>query len=542
MKKKSIVIILSLIIITVLSSILYVSYGYITSKIEGNSSSKNFANLSQILEFEFSGGTEKLSSIQDGYFVPGSVLTKTFSVKNTGNVPVYFSINLSDIKITKLVKENGVSKEVDTIFERPEDLEYEIYLNDNLIIRDVLPTEDSAIVYNQYINIDETLNYKKSLENQIADQNKQISMNITFENYFNENLVTNIKLLGNSEQKSRVELYDNASCSGEYVNDSGTLITDSTVCLTDYIEVVEGALYLITGKNNDSIARNLRINYYDADYNWIKQDKQSIAAKANISKSIRIATRTSTSTNNSIKYVRISFMANDMSTISFKLNEPSPKTPIEVLSVGDYDEITGKYVIPFNVNGEVTNIYLDKPLRKIGDVADYIDFKERKIYRYIEEYIYDGTYSFSQYATSVGKTYPCIYTSFSVISRDASKSILFSHAKVTNYTVLDGATYGIWPHNNQTYQGYMYWGIIPDADSTLDNKIGLSKAYTAAENQAVFHPWIRNQVSNGTPPKLYYVRKGEPAKEDIELPSIYSINKNDTITFDTLVQPSVVYE
>ena len=231
MKKKSIVIILSLIIIAVLSSILYVSYGYITSKIEGNSSAKNFANLSQILEFEFSGGTEKLSSIQDGYFVPGSVLTKTFSVKNTGNVPVYFSINLSDIKITKLVKENGVSKEVDTIFERPEDLEYEIYLNDNLIIRDVLPTEDSAIVYNQYINIDETLNYrikvsyKKSLENQIADQNKQISMNITFENYFNESLVTNIKLLGNSEQKSRVELFDvNTITSSQYINDSGVVI------------------------------------------------------------------------------------------------------------------------------------------------------------------------------------------------------------------------------------------------------------------------------------------------------------------------------
>ena len=38
-----------------------------------------------------------------------------------------------------------------------------------------------------------------------------------------------------------------------------------------------------------------------------------------------------------------------------------------------------------------TNIYLDEPLRKIGDYADYIDFKEQKIVRKISKEKIDGT-------------------------------------------------------------------------------------------------------------------------------------------------------
>ncbi|MBO5725586.1 MAG: hypothetical protein J6S00_00815, partial [Clostridia bacterium] len=64
---------------------------------------------------------------------------------------------------------------------------------------------------------------------------------------------------------------------------------------------------------------------------------------------------------------------------SFQDGTPTPDTPIEVESVGEYDETTGKYKIPIisSASGETieTNIYLDEPLRKIGDYADYIDFE-----------------------------------------------------------------------------------------------------------------------------------------------------------------------
>lgn len=43
----------------------------------------------------------------------------------------------------------------------------------------------------------------------------------------------------------------------------------------------------------------------------------------------------------------------------------------------------GKYKIPVNVNGTTYNIFLDEPLRKVGDVADYIDFETGQLVRQV---------------------------------------------------------------------------------------------------------------------------------------------------------------
>lgn len=74
---------------------------------------------------------------------------------------------------------------------------------------------------------------------------------------------------------------------------------------------------------------------------------------------------------------------------------PPPEEPAEVQSVGDLviDEIDpnyGSYKVPVTVSGEngeetTTNIYLDEPLRKIGDYADYVDFAGKKVVRNVEE-------------------------------------------------------------------------------------------------------------------------------------------------------------
>ena len=37
-----------------------------------------------------------------------------------------------------------------------------------------------------------------------------------------------------------------------------------------------------------------------------------------------------------------------------------------------------------------TNIYLDEPLRKLGNYADYINFKENKVVRNIKEFVLKG--------------------------------------------------------------------------------------------------------------------------------------------------------
>lgn len=112
---------------------------------------------------------------------------------------------------------------------------------------------------------------------------------------------------------------------------------------------------------------------------------------------------------------------------------PSSTNPIKIESLGLYDEATGKYKIDIKVEDgtieTITNIYLDEPLRKLGDIADYIDYKNQKIFRYIEVLDDTGTLS--------------IEDSYSVILDDQGTSIDLPPIKVTNkdvYITVQGAS------------------------------------------------------------------------------------------------------
>lgn len=69
---------------------------------------------------------------------------------------------------------------------------------------------------------------------------------------------------------------------------------------------------------------------------------------------------------------------------------PTSDEPFKIKSVGDLvatGEYTGKYKIPVTATNGIdtftTNIYLNEPLRKIDNYADYIDFKNKKVIRNI---------------------------------------------------------------------------------------------------------------------------------------------------------------
>ena len=207
MKHRNRLIIYLILGIFVISGMLLVSYGYMGSDVSGNETAKEFVNLSQILKVKYSGGTENLTTKEDGYFAPGSVLTKTFSIKNTGNVNINYGVKLSEIV---------------NDFERKEDLVYELYLEDTLLITDTFPNYDKVLAYSQTINIGETKNYtlkvmyKESNENQIIDQNKTINAKIDFVQ--TKNTLSNIKILGNSVQGRLPSEYQEV----EYIESTGT--------------------------------------------------------------------------------------------------------------------------------------------------------------------------------------------------------------------------------------------------------------------------------------------------------------------------------
>lgn len=78
---------------------------------------------------------------------------------------------------------------------------------------------------------------------------------------------------------------------------------------------------------------------------------------------------------------------------------PTPSAPKEINSVGELvteGENAGKYRVSVKVSGlgkeEIVDIYLDEPLRKVGDYEDVIDFEKGQVVRNIyQERITDIT-------------------------------------------------------------------------------------------------------------------------------------------------------
>ena len=67
------------------------------------------------------------------------------------------------------------------------------------------------------------------------------------------------------------------------------------------------------------------------------------------------------------------------------------------------DNNYGKYKIPVKVNDNVINIYIDEPLRKVGDVSDYIDYKNNRIVRNIAKIeSYNGEEIKGEYTSTTG--------------------------------------------------------------------------------------------------------------------------------------------
>ncbi len=82
----------------------------------------------------------------------------------------------------------------------------------------------------------------------------------------------------------------------------------------------------------------------------------------------------------------LSFNANRTKMLNYKIFGNTANINGKLVNVGDLvidpdNPNYGKYKISITVNNIEYNIFLDKPLRKNGNNVDYIDFKNKKIYR-----------------------------------------------------------------------------------------------------------------------------------------------------------------
>lgn len=164
-------------------------------------------------------------------------------------------------------------------------------------------------------------------------------------------------------------------------------------------------------------------------------------------------------------------------------------------------------------SGETKHIYLDEPLRKIGDYADYIDFKNQKVIRQTTFRTFDGTENFASYSTAKG---------FSYINSD-----------MKSQKIGDG------------YCNY-YLRII--AINNVGIRFGISNnvlyfcnVYTADEPLTVagWKEKLSNWNTDGNPLIVYYILD-TPTEETIVFPTIPTHKGSNSLIIDSTISPSSI--
>lgn len=201
---------------------------------------------------------------------------------------------------------------------------------------------------------------------------------------------------------------------------------------------------------------------------------------------------------------------------------PTPENPVEVLGCGDHNTATGKYKIPITTKSEdgtesiTTPIYLDKPLYKIGNYADSINYAEQKVERFVKELVLTGNETIS-----VDLSYNRFF--FSIMDM-RGEGVRLTKLYCTHYqNISDGRSIGSVPDNS------IYTGGSVDIQKVF---IKTTEYTTVAD----FKSYLSEQYAAGTPIKVYYVLE-TPETKPVEPVEIPTLNGTTIIDVDTAVKP-----
>lgn len=217
----------------------------------------------------------------------------------------------------------------------------------------------------------------------------------------------------------------------------------------------------------------------------------------------------------------------DLEILSFTVNNPS----VKFLAFGTYvikpdwymikkndsstEYVPEGYKIPVNVNDEITNIYLSEPLRKIGDVADYIDYENQKVVRWFKEETIKPSTEWGITSTGVW-----IQRSYFDTTVGGATSIICSHFK----TVLGGN----------------YPAALQDLTLARDYRVEFIQGLYIRYDALGFTTGeqITQWLAENKPTIVYQLET--PIEESIELPEI-RLPGACVITTDTKIKPSKMY-
>ena len=302
--------------------------------------------------------------------------------------------------------------------------------------------------------------------------------------------------------------------SGNISTQSGTPSSSSSSTRSiDFIEVKPSTNYAWT------IEGNVRVHFYNSEHTWLS----SIAITA----SKRYIT-----TPSNCAYIKItkSTPLATMKTYDIQMEEGS--------TVTDYEPYG--YKIPVTVGSNTVNIYLDEPLRKVGDYADYVDFANGKVVRYIKKYTVTGTETIGTRETTTSGLY-CFSYKFSdigmtdILDYDSITGMVPYPKFMSNYFAMkqtpatDDVFYDINAGeigaNNYSATDYNRYFILSASGYTTDTD---------------FKTWLASLYSAKTPVEVHYILE-TPTEQNIELPDITTNNGSTTITIGTTIKPSNFY-
>ena len=162
--------------------------------------------------------------------------------------------------------------------------------------------------------------------------------------------------------------------------------------------------------------------------------------------------------------------------------------------------------------GSITeHIYLDEPLRKVGDYADYIDFKNQKVVRKVKEKQLVGAEQWSRYPTFKG-----FYSGISDMLIQNNGYGFCSHYPRTTKPENMGVRFGV--NNIVAYFTQLY---------TDENPL------TTDEWKAKLAEWN----ASGNPLKVTYIL-AESTEENIALPALKTFKGTSVMSVDTAVFPT----
>ena len=163
MKDKKIIILSIVGVLLLVSIVVATSYAYFTANVTGNKDTNNVVVTNGVMSLEYKDGDE----INLANAVPGNSVTKTFTVKNTGNVATNYTIYFSELS----------NKFVDKT-----DLVYTLTSSDGgkSVAQTQVPSTNEAMVSNYAIDAGKTHTYTLTITFLDKDENQDDNQGVSF--------------------------------------------------------------------------------------------------------------------------------------------------------------------------------------------------------------------------------------------------------------------------------------------------------------------------------------------------------------------------